>query len=1352
MSYTQLNRASRTLAVGAALLAALALAPAALADDRDLLRQSSGDPYVFVLLDTSGSMHWSTKCTAEQLAAGECTFLCPDGDCYVPLNGDDAGSKFYQSKEALYEVLKEVNNVQFGFATYNQDQLRMQGKHWLYQLEAGTLGIQLPDDGPIYPAADSTQVFGRTFACNSGGETVGHQPGNPALFADAWAIDRTHRCAQLGQAGNTSASGSQLIYLRNPADNLVYRFQHRVVAGETLGASHFHSLLRMHRCNNGDCSNRTFIQDQTLHYDLRSDFNMWDLGANRANPQLGYFSQGNAADSPAGSTCNGWDPNDDATADNFGGASLRFPTTLHPNPAFRPHMNLGDVIPLDWNNDQKDKILDRLAPNRLLGEADPDFRSARYFEDRVNLGGVLPLRNAAARPLLAFGSTPLGFSLADFRAWWAGCEQGSCPGQTGWKEIASANDPDWACRRKYLLVLTDGDDTCPGRDPCSFTASLFAQENVLTYVVGFGVENTPGNKLICMAANGGTGEPIFPQNKQELIDALTAIFGEIAEEARSFASAAVPSVQAEVEDKIFLSSFTPLNGASIWDGHVDAFLKPLPLTDDGRPDESVACGGSVEGSCHLWDAGEVLLTQAPDPDEVEAGNLRLGDAADQRRVFYPKAKNLITGAVPNDRSLFEPPTTATARQDLWDGMGLSYTLADLAVAGSPPDLKAKAVIEQTLVEKTGEIDSLDGSETVTYVLGDIFHANPILVDRPDDFSEFASNRYHDDSDANGTTCTASSPGYRCFARKHEFRRKMLAVGANDGMLHFFEAGIWDDSDKQFDNGTGKELFAFVPRMVLPIAKEAAEGENQIFSVDGSPRIVNVFIDPQHGAADAIDPADRRWRTIAIGGLREGGSENGSGEVDLDNGKPFTSGYYALDITQPDRLGGDNKPVNRDVVPSCLTNFSTAACGPIPFGAELWEFTDSVDGSPAEWGVAFDEDSNDAPDLGRSWSQPVVVRVRLSDGSGGTTERWVAVLGGGFDPDNRLAPRSGTWLYMVDVETGEPIYKRTLEGAAPATPAVIDVNNDGYSDFLYIGTTAGYLYKVDLRVPQPLETVNARDLNGVLHQVERVTNEAWEPFKIFDTLTGGVRPPIFFQPTVVVVAETGQLALIFGTGDRELMWNLTGAEGRMYLIADEGFTRAQALPPTPTLPKLETAYRIVDSEAATNPNENFLLRPPVDQAKGFIITLDPDERVVAPAFSVSGVTIFPTFNPQIVTDADAVCARTGDSRVFTVFTTNGDPILPPEGAATATRYMDIGDALVTPPYVDQGATTNPGGEPIPEGEELWREAIIEKLKELFPPRTKFAHYTIEVNFLRSDTGRVRPIPIPIGIVEKNWKEF
>src|ERR1700712_15401 len=107
----------RILVRAAAALALLArVGPAARGDDRDLLRSTIADPYLFILLDTSGSMNWSPKGPS-----------CPSGDCFVPLQADDASSKFYQAKEALYEVLTDpgLPKVALGFATYNQDQLAM---------------------------------------------------------------------------------------------------------------------------------------------------------------------------------------------------------------------------------------------------------------------------------------------------------------------------------------------------------------------------------------------------------------------------------------------------------------------------------------------------------------------------------------------------------------------------------------------------------------------------------------------------------------------------------------------------------------------------------------------------------------------------------------------------------------------------------------------------------------------------------------------------------------------------------------------------------------------------------------------------------------------------------------------------------------------------------------------------------------------------------------------------------------------------------------------------------------------------------------------------------------------------
>ncbi|MFL6194717.1 MAG: pilus assembly protein [Thermoanaerobaculia bacterium] len=1338
----------RPLAVAGFALALLTMGHgAARGDDRDLLRNSTGEPYVFILLDTSGSMNWSPKCTQAQFNAGECKVLCPTGDCYVPAQADDPGSKFYQAKQALHEVLEQVDGVQFGFATYNQDQLSVRAKHWLYKAAGG--GVVIPGFG-AFPPAGAQEVFGYSWGCDTGANDheIGCTSAKPADLDDAWETGRAQRLSKGGTAFN------QLVDFYVRAAGVTYRARYQP-AGGSYGSDITVSVI-VSRCTNAACSSTTAAGTTAVTWKVVSDFFSWDNAGNnpsRTNPELSYFS-GAATDSAAGNTCAGWDPNTDSAADRAGNYSLRFPTdSSDPRGAL---FSLGDVIPLDWKTDHRNDILRRLAPNNALDPvAAPDFRMATYFEDLPQGSeAFLRLKSEAARPLIASGSTPLGNSVKAFRTWLAGCGQGTCPRGGGWAGIAAAADPDWACRRKFLLVITDGDDTCGGADACSGTASLFAQEGVKTYVVAFGVENTSGNRLTCMAANGGSGSPIYPQNKDELVLALSSIFGQIREEASAFASAAVPSVQAEVADRIYLSSFTPLNSAAVWDGHLDAYLKPLPLTADGKPDRNRACGGAPRSSCHLWDAGDVIVGQAPTAASLGPGvnesSLKLGLGDGQRRVFYAKAG--FGGLVPRTLRLFSPPAGAPQASpdwsDLWTGLNLPAPAAAADYAATKT--RVESIIARTLEVKTATVErpgqpSLD----IEYVLGDIFHSDPVMIDRPNDFSFYSSNLY---AKAGAVNCSGD-PGYRCYADQHRRRRKMLAVGSNDGQLHFFEAGVWNPATKQFSDGTGRELFSYMPRLALPIVRDLAEDNRQIFGVDATPRIDDVFLDPRHGGTP--DPDQREWRTVMVGGFREGGKRDGGGFL-----AGFVSGYYALDVTQPDQLDSANVPTGQQVVPSCLTTQNTAAsgCGTLPFPAVLWEFTDSITTS------RLDEDQNGFADLGETWSVPTVGRIRVIE-NGKLADKFVAIFGGGMDAESKASPKRGNWLYMVDVETGQAIYKRPLTGAAPADPAALDVDLDGYLDTIYIGTTAGFLYKVDISSPARINAVSlpankALPPLAAAAQVRRITDTGWSPFPIFDTQGR----PIYFAPTAFYVSRLNRFALGFGTGDREDLWAFNNQAGRFYLVIDEGFTAAQFS--SGTLPRDENDYQAIDAGGGNAASgSDYVLSPPAGRDRGWYIRLDPDERVITQTFGLSGIVIFSSFQPQIVVsggsggnngnggggrrDSDAVCARGGDSRIFVVYAGNGNSIMEVDG--TPSRFRKVPE-FVTNPYVEQGATKNAANNGAnSEQLDAAQKDIMKELKKFFPKGTKFANYWISVSGIRSDTGYERYATIPVGIMERNWKE-
>lgn len=124
-----------------------------------------------------------------------------------------------------------------------------------------------------------------------------------------------------------------------------------------------------------------------------------------------------------------------------------------------------------------------------------------------------------------------------------------------------------------------------------------------------------------------------------------------------------------------------------------------------------------------------------------------------------------------------------------------------------------------------------------WILGDIVHSTPVVVGAPRDF--------------------VIEESYQAFRAANEHRRRMVYVGANDGMIHAFDAL------------NGSEVWAFVPEFALP--KFAAMADSfycHKYSCDQTVSVKDVLL----GGS---------WRTVLIGGGREGGAS-----------------LFALDITNP----------------------------------------------------------------------------------------------------------------------------------------------------------------------------------------------------------------------------------------------------------------------------------------------------------------------------------------------------------------------------------------------------------------------------------------------------------------------
>jgi len=165
----------------------------------------------------------------------------------------------------------------------------------------------------------------------------------------------------------------------------------------------------------------------------------------------------------------------------------------------------------------------------------------------------------------------------------------------------------------------------------------------------------------------------------------------------------------------------------------------------------------------------------------------------------------------------------------------------------------------------GQIDGL-GQRRVDYLRGDASHEvrnGGVFRDRPRILGDIVNStpEYVGPQSENYELLPAGAPGqasYLAYVESKKTRQGMLYVGANDGMLHAFNAD------------TGAERWAYVPSEVVPGMRELTEPRyRHRYFVDGSPTSADVFFNGQ-------------WRTVLVTSLGAGGRT-----------------VVALDVSDPD---------------------------------------------------------------------------------------------------------------------------------------------------------------------------------------------------------------------------------------------------------------------------------------------------------------------------------------------------------------------------------------------------------------------------------------------------------------------
>ncbi len=876
--------------------------------------------------------------------------------------------------------------------------------------------------------------------------------------------------------------------------------------------------------------------------------------------------------------------------------------------------NLLEDLPAPAEDTNLDAIMALLEPMHSAIDFEPNggggFDWVPQFDNDPYLAdGVTPNPDYNPVPMVADGSTPIAGSLAQAFDWYV--EQRT----TGdW-----ADDPYEGCRQWYVILITDGEEACefeggvPNPDAVcepGGAASKFADPGIAgvdplpVYTIGFSETVAADSPLGCIAEQTG-GTFLTAENASQLSAALYDVFYRIEGAKRSFSPfkiAPPPAGSTGNPTRDYLAVyplFQPQQGQTLWSGNLWAY----PLNEEQR-DLPTLPGNDceVDTSQLAWTAYDALAAQ-----------LAAHTPGNPHRFVYMGSDH---GGSWSRYDLATIPTDSALRTE--------FKLL-LDASGGVNDVVAQQVVNFV---RNIYMDSDDDPSNAGPpgdprpegypVLGDFFHSQPVIVNPPNTPMYFYDYGF-------SVAGEAGAHNYGTFMQQQAKRRRVVLAGANDGMLHAFDGGVWnrdrenednletDPYDQIHDLGTGTELFAWVPQAVMGNLYDMTSGgsiehsEHQ-YMVDGPITKGDAFIDHDGDGT-------REWRTVALSSMRRGGR-----------------GVLALDITQPDPIG--SAPSYQPEVSTfagCRDGSMTGCNGEYPM--LLWEFSDTADedGNCPTTGDAC------APywDLGWTWSEPAIARIAVYNSSNVQEpgDTFVAFFGGGWDPTNTDA--TGTFFYGVDLATGAVVLKENMDVDLPGGVTALDSDVDGFHDRIYFADSDGGVHR--LQFPSP---VSASATGAAAGTMTRIFD--------FRAANGGFadRQEFFTRPIPVPVLFDGTdytWALAIGSGDRADLARTDSGIDHVYFLIDagDGATRGIGDLESIDYTELDGSFDCQGTNALVPPNY------------GWYLSLRDTEKVVNDVLVLNGIVFVPTFDPttQEATNPPNVCGGAPDEDGGTVEVSN-----------------------------------------------------------------------------------------------------
>lgn len=555
-----------------------------------------------------------------------------------------------------------------------------------------------------------------------------------------------------------------------------------------------------------------------------------------------------------------------------------------------------------------------------------------------------------------------------------------------------------------------------------------------------------------------------------------------------------------------------------------------------------------------------------------------------------------------------------------------------------------------------------GSSTLR--LGDIVHSSPTAVGKP---PENLHLLYDDAS-------------YLDFYRQYRNRRTMVYVGANDGMLHAFNAGSYNRATSTFETDTwtlGQEVWAYVPYNLLPHLRQLTLPEygqrdgDHLFMVDQSPYVFDARI----FADDDTHP--NGWGTVLVVGFRTGG---GAVKVypdpaDLSEEETMRPAYLIFDVTDPEQP------------PVLLAEFSHEK-------------------------------------LGMSFPEPTALTVKNSTGS----LDWYLAFGSGpsATPNGvrQVVSEQNAHLFMYNLKT------KVLESSF-GTQGVMDLGEttsfvgdiaaadfdlDATTDALYFGTTRGVdnLGSDGLAGSDGVLEWSGKLMRTRIQSGTNSSSHAWKSEVMFDALRPiPYRPSISFDRNLNrwIHIGTGRLFTAADSVDDSVQSLFGLKEPR---DTDDGSFQMDTYSATVAPISMSDLVDVSGSEveAATgNLDGSVSLSPALDSdtvaaleqrmmrysdsaenVAGWRKELEPGERAMGAARIFGGILSQSTYLPQLVP-----CSFVGEAFLYALRYTTGtagaltvlsDPVLVNEKVVVVEK-VQVGTSPTLTPAIHLGKTRESG---------------------------------------------------------------